>query len=65
MQDRTLFLPCIYCAQLSLVGSGGGVVDKEPWSPKMVETVWGITQDVVTLPNGNSYYFFKIPHKVT
>lgn len=30
-----------------------------------METVWGVTDDMVTLSNNSSYYFFKIPHKVT
>lgn len=38
-------------------------VTKE-WVPQAVETVWGVTDDMVTLANDSSYYFFKIPHKV-
>lgn len=37
---------------------------KEKWSPQITETVWGRTNDIVTLPNNETYYFFKIPHKV-
>ena len=34
------------------------------WSPQSVLTDWGRTDDVVTIGNGERYYFFKIPHKV-
>ena len=30
---------------------------------KVISTVWGVTDDIVTLGD-KSYYFFKIPHKV-
>ena len=30
-----------------------------------MSTVWGVTNDLVTLPNGDVYYYFKIPHKVS
>jgi hypothetical protein len=47
-----------------LLGVGGEDAGKE-WSPQAVETVWGLTDDMVTLVNNHSYYFFKIPHKVS
>lgn len=28
------------------------------------ETAWGLTDDVVTLSNGEQYYYFKLPNKV-
>ena len=31
---------------------------------QQVETGWGLTDDVVTLGNGEQFYYFKIPHKV-
>ena len=34
------------------------------WRPQSVLTDWGLTDDVVTIGNGEKYYFFKIPHKV-
>lgn len=34
------------------------------WSPQLVLTDWGRTDDVITIGNGERYYFFKIPHKV-
>ena len=39
-----------------------GVVEKG--ERKVVSTPWGLTDDVVTLPNKKTYYFFKLPHKV-
>ena len=30
-----------------------------------MHTPWGSTDDVVTLVNGDTFYFFKIPHKVS
>ena len=38
--------------------------DNKEWSPQSVMTDWGRTDDVVTIGNGERYYFFKIPHKV-
>ena len=31
---------------------------------QMVATKWGITDDIVNLPNRKTYYYFKLPHKV-
>lgn len=38
---------------------------KEGWHPQVMNTVWGVTNDLITLPNGDIYYYFKIPHKVS
>ena len=54
-------------------GSGGGVGEREGegWEgedvsrkAERVDTPFGVTDDVVKLNNGKSYYFFKLPHKV-
>ena len=37
---------------------------KDRWMPEVVVTPWGLTNDVVTLPNNKKYYFFRLPHKV-
>ena len=34
------------------------------WVPQHVYTEFGRTDDIITLGNGEEYYFFKIPHKV-
>lgn len=34
------------------------------WRAEHVATEWGTSDDVVTIGNGRSYYYFKIPHKV-
>ena len=34
------------------------------WRAQRLATEWGTTDDVVTLGNGATHYFFKIPHKV-
>lgn len=34
------------------------------WRPENIETSFGTTDDVVHLRNGETYYFFKLPHKV-
>lgn len=34
------------------------------WRAERIETPFGITDDVVTLINGKTYHFFKLPHKV-
>ena len=36
----------------------------EGWRAENVETPFGVTDDTVSLRNGNTYYFFKLPHKV-
>lgn len=41
-----------------------GVGDSKEWIPQSLLTDWGRTDDVVTIGNGEQYYFFKIPHKV-
>lgn len=40
--------------------------DKEPemWKAQKIDTAFGITDDVVNLTNGKTYYYFKLPHKV-
>lgn len=43
---------------------GGGERESEEWRPQRLLTDWGLTDDVVTIGNGERYYFFKIPHKV-
>ncbi len=35
------------------------------WRAQRLATEWGTTDDVVTLGNGATHYFFKIPHKVS
>ena len=37
--------------------------DNHEWRPQTILTDWGRTDDVVTIGNGEEYYFFKIPHK--
>ena len=43
-------------------------VEEDPagieWKAVQIQTEWGVTDDVITLGNGKSHYFFKIPHKV-
>ena len=34
------------------------------WNAEKVETPFGVTDDIVSLRNGRTYYFFKLPHKV-
>ena len=36
----------------------------EEWKAKNIGTVFGVTDDLVTLGDGKEYYFFKLPHKV-
>ena len=36
----------------------------ERWVPQRVQTDFGVTDDIITLNNGQNYYFFKLPHKV-
>lgn len=42
----------------------GSDAKKGEWLPCVRETEWGVTDDVITLPNNQTFYFFKIPHKV-
>ena len=39
---------------------------EEPQLPqlKVTTTPWGLTDDIVTLPNQKMYFFFRLPHKV-
>lgn len=37
---------------------------EEEWRAKIVETSFGVTDDIVNLRNGKMYYFFKLQHKV-
>ncbi len=37
--------------------------ESEKWKPQSILTKWGRTDDVVTIGNGDQYYYFKIPHK--
>lgn len=37
--------------------------ESEKWRPQSILTEWGRTDDVVTIGNGDQYYYFKIPHK--
>ena len=37
---------------------------EEEWKAKNIGTVFGVTDDLVTLSDGKEYYFFKLPHKV-
>lgn len=39
-------------------------VEEEEWKAKNIGTVFGVTDDLVTLGDGKEYYFFKLPHKV-
>ena len=45
--------------------SSSEVIDKESekWRPQSILTEWGRTDDIVTIGNGDKYYYFKIPHK--
>ena len=36
----------------------------EEWKAKNIGTMFGVTDDLVTLGDGKEYYFFKLPHKV-
>ena len=38
--------------------------EEEEWKAKNIGTVFGVTDDLVTLGDGKEYYFFKLPHKV-
>ncbi len=38
--------------------------EEEEWRAQRIKTVFGETDDVVTLGCGQTYYFFKLPHKV-
>ena len=38
--------------------------DENEWRAQNILTDWGRTDDVVTIGNGEKYYFFKLPHKV-
>lgn len=42
----------------------GGEGEEEIWEAQKLETQFGTTDDVVTLKNGKTFYFFKLPHKV-
>ena len=35
----------------------------EKWKPESILTEWGRADDIVTIGNGDQYYYFKIPHK--
>lgn len=37
--------------------------ESEEWRPQSVLTEWGRTDDIITIGNGDRYYYFKIPHK--
>ena len=37
--------------------------ENEKWRPQSILTEWGRTDDIVTIGNGDQYYYFKIPHK--
>ena len=37
---------------------------KGEWKVVHLATEWGTTDDIVTLGNGTTCYFFKVPHKV-
>ena len=37
--------------------------ESKEWKPQSILTEWGRTDDVVTIGNGDQYYYFKIPHK--
>ena len=37
---------------------------KGEWKAVRLATEWGTTDDIVTLGNGVTCYFFKVPHKV-
>ena len=37
---------------------------KGEWKAVHLVTEWGTTDDIVTLGNGTTCYFFKVPHKV-
>ena len=39
-------------------------LESKKWKPQSIPTDWGRTDDVITIGNGDQYYFFKIPHKV-
>ena len=45
-------------------GEGEGEETEEGWLAERVNTPLGLTDDIVNLANGKSYYFFKLPHKV-
>lgn len=51
---------------LSDEGQGSSEATKEEsekWRPQSILTEWGRTDDIVTIGNGDQYYYFKIPHK--
>jgi len=41
------------------------VVETKKDDFRQLQTPWGLTHDVVTLPNQKQYYFFKLPHSVS
>ena len=47
----------------NVASTTGGEV-KEVWRAERVNTDFGVTDDVVTLRNRQTYFFFKLPHKV-
>ena len=44
--------------------SGDEKGEKEERKAERVDTPFGLTDDIVHLKNGKTYFFFKLPHKV-
>ena len=42
----------------------GAEGEGEEWRARNIDTVFGVSDDLVTLGDGKEYYFFKLPHKV-
>ncbi len=38
--------------------------EEDKWVAQRIKTEFGVTDDVITLNNGQTYHFFKLPHKV-
>lgn len=54
------------------VANGNGKVTVEfeetstgEWRAHCLATEWGVCNDVINLKNGEKYYYFKMPHKVS
>ena len=42
----------------------GAEGEGEEWKARNIDTMSGVSDDLVTLGDGKEYYFFKLPHKV-
>ena len=54
----------IQTRQCRKVEGAEGKGEGEEWRARNIDTVFGVSDDLVTLGDGKEYYFFKLPHKV-